>query len=136
MSVGARAWFWTCPALRLRASYNQFVSQFLFINQSVRLRCSVLLIVGSTPPTPDDMLVFSGPEINSPGHVAIVTDVILPTSPSSIGTVSIIEQNWSCTGTARLDLNYKNGAYTVTRWKLDGSPSALKVVGRLRFAPT
>jgi len=59
------------------------------------------------PPSPDDILVFSSPT-SVYGHVAIVTAV-------SSNTVSIIEQNWSRTGTANLGLSYNNGTYTISR---------------------
>ncbi len=60
------------------------------------------------PPASGDILVFNSTTTNPYGHVAIVTDV-------SATTVSIIEQNWSRTGTASLGLVKQNGIYIINR---------------------
>jgi probable HAF family extracellular repeat protein len=52
---------------------------------------------GVVPPAPDDILVFID-SANTEGHVAIVTGVT-PTS------VTFIEQNWSTTGVASLEMS-------------------------------
>jgi surface antigen len=75
---------------------------------------------GQTQPVPDDIVVFSNHEEDDTGHVAIVTNV-------TDTEVTIIEQNWSVTGTATLELKEENGTYTVTR-----PQSAYVVLGWLR----
>lgn len=67
---------------------------------------------GSTPPAPDDILVFNDPS-NKYGHVAIITDVI-DTGDHTHFTVKFIEQNWSLTGTFSLTMTKgSDGTYTV-----------------------
>ena len=56
-----------------------------------------------TAPIPDDLLVFGG---GSYGHVAIITNV-------TETQVTIIEQNWSPTGTATLPIQFVNAGYQV-----------------------
>lgn len=57
-------------------------------------------------PAPDDLIVFDSPS-SVYGHVAVVTDV-------SGGSVSIIEQNWSRTGRAVLNLTLSNGLFRIS----------------------
>jgi hypothetical protein len=71
-----------------------------------------------TAPSPDDLLVFSS-ATSVYGHVAIVTGV-------TSNSVSIIEQNWSRTGTASLILNNTGGKYTIS------SRGSYAVLGWLR----
>ena len=59
---------------------------------------------GSIPPENNDILVFDG---DTYGHVAIVTAV-------TATTVSLVEQNWSPTGTASLTIQNTNGQYTIS----------------------
>ena len=56
-------------------------------------------------PSPDDLLVFNS-STSVYGHVAIITT-------ATSNSVSIIEQNWSMTGTALLNLTYENGVYSI-----------------------
>jgi hypothetical protein len=58
------------------------------------------------PPAPDDILVFDRATGVPHGHVAIVTRV-------TNAEISIIEQNWSTTGTANLGLVCENGIYRI-----------------------
>jgi surface antigen len=57
----------------------------------------------SSPPAPDDIIVFDNGGL---GHVAIVLSV-------SGSVVTCIEQNWSSTGFAALQLNQQNGLYSI-----------------------
>jgi hypothetical protein len=75
-----------------------------------------------SPPQPDDILVFSGGPF---GHVAIVTGI-------STDSVSVIEQNWSRTGTATIAIGQDA---LIGTWTL-GQRGRLKVVGWLRRPPT
>lgn len=70
---------------------------------------------GSTPPHPDDIIVFEG---GAAGHVAVVTG-------TTQTQVQIIEQNWSFTGTAILALDTTGGvtpyrAQEADMWSWDG----------------
>jgi surface antigen len=58
---------------------------------------------GSTPPAPNDILVFTGP---GHGHVAIVQSV-------SATSVTVIEQNWNATGVATLPMTVSNNTYSM-----------------------
>lgn len=86
---------------------------------------------GTSPPAPDDILVFRGPNLE--GHVAIVTNV-------TATTVTFIEQNWSVTGTSSLPLSTTcSGAgctYTISNRisypKDSPTPVTFTVVGWLR----
>jgi len=64
--------------------------------------------VSTTPPAPDDILVFEGPTTDSFGHVAVVTAVAPP-------SLQIIEQNWSVSGVATLNITQSAGQYAVVR---------------------
>ncbi len=78
--------------------------------------------VSTTPPQPDDILVFGGSSTNQYGHVAVVTGV-------QAGNVSVIEQNWSSsTGTASLPISQDSGTGS---WTMP-SRSGLPVLGWLR----
>jgi len=75
---------------------------------------------GHIPPEPSDILVFQGGHY---GHVAIVETV-------SESQVTIIEQNWSPTGTTTLPVVVASGTYTL------GPRGNYAVVGWLRYAGT
>ena len=83
---------------------------------------------GTTSPAVNDILVFQdGPA--QFGHVAIIEAV-------STTTVSIIEQNWSASGTATLSLQIANGVYTVGQrgnCTIPTLPSCFTPVGWLRL---
>jgi hypothetical protein len=76
----------------------------------------------SVPPAPDDIIVFGSTKNNSYGHVAIVTGV-------SGGSITCIEQNWSTTGTAALQLTQQDGFYTIQ------PRGSYKILGWLRSRP-
>lgn len=75
-------------------------------------------------PQPDDILVFSG---DTYGHIAIVSSV-------TSNSITIVEQNWSETGSDALGLTKNtDGTYTVNRRRLsNGTFSSYQVLGWLR----
>jgi len=74
----------------------------------------------TTPPSPNDILVFQG---DTYGHVSIVTEVTQT-------QVTVIEQNWSPNGTAILQITLAGGLYTVQ------PRGKYKVLGWLRVPST
>jgi YVTN family beta-propeller protein len=87
----------------------------------------------STPPAPDDIVVFSG---GTYGHVAIITSV-------TQHEVTIIEQNFSPTGRATLQLTNTNGNYSIAPrghyrvlgWLRRPSANVVRTVATLNGTP-
>jgi hypothetical protein len=80
----------------------------------------------TTPPRPDDILVFSYSK--TLGHVAIISSL-------SGNSVNFTEQNWSYSGTASLPFTVENGVYTITD-RVSSKGAVFHVLGWLRRSPT